>query len=94
MSDGDKCCGKIKQNKEVLSCYSILGNLGIPSACHIFFFFFWLKIYLFILYLFLAVLGLCCCVQAFSSCGKRRLLFIALHVLLITVASLVADHGL
>ena len=27
-------------------------------------------IYLFV-YLFLAVLGLCCCAQAFSSCGER-----------------------
>ena len=27
-------------------------------------------------YLFLAVLGLCCCVRAFSSCGERGLLFV------------------
>ena len=26
------------------------------------------------IYLFLAVLGLCCCTQAFSSCGKQGLL--------------------
>ena len=43
------------------------------------------KIYLF--YLFLAALGLCCCVQAFSSCGERGLLFIAVCGLLIAVAS-------
>ena len=49
------------------------------------------KISLFI-YLFLAVLGLCCCVQAFSSCGEWGLLFVA--GLLIAVASLVAEHGL
>ena len=30
-------------------------------------------------YLFLAVLGLRCCVRAFSSCGKRGPLFIAVH---------------
>ena len=49
--------------------------------------------YLFI-YLFLAELGLCCCTQAFSSCGERGLLFVVVHGLLIVVASLVAEHGL
>ena len=57
------------------------------------FFFFNIKIYLFI-YLFLAVLGLRCCPWAFSSCGERGLLFIAVHRLLIAVVSLVAEHGL
>ena len=58
------------------------------------FFFFNKFIYLFI-YLFLAVLGLRCCVQAFSSCGEHglSLLFLAVHRLLIVVASLVAEHG-
>ena len=37
--------------------------------------------------LFLAVLGLRCCARAFSSCGERGLLFIAVHGLLIAVAS-------
>ena len=46
------------------------------------------------IYLFLAALGLHCCVQAFSSCGERELLFVAVRGLLIAVASLVADHGL
>ena len=41
----------------------------------------------------MAVLGLCCCVRAFSSCGERGLLFIAMHRLLIEVASLVAEQG-
>ena len=45
-----------------------------------------LSIYLSI-YLFMAMLGLCCCVQAFSSCGEWGLLFVA-------VASVVAEHGL
>ena len=36
----------------------------------------------------LVVLGLRCCMWAFSSCGKRGLLFIAVHGLLIAVASL------
>ena len=39
------------------------------------------------IYLFLAVLGLCCCAQAFSSCGERGLLFVVVRGLLIAVAS-------
>ena len=49
------------------------------------FFLIFKKIYLF--YLFLAVLGLRCWARAFSSCGERGLLFIAVRGLLITVAS-------
>ena len=30
----------------------------------------------------------------FSSCGEQGLLFVAVHGLLIAVASLVAEHGL
>ena len=55
--------------------------------------FFLLKINLSI-YLFLAALGLCCRVQVFSSGSKRGLLFVVVHGLLITVDSLVAEHGL
>ena len=51
------------------------------------------KFYLFI-YLFLAVLGLRFCVRAFSSCGKRGPLFIAVHRPLTIMASLVAEHRL
>ena len=32
--------------------------------------------------------------RAFSSCGERGLLFVAVHGFLIAVASLVAEHGL
>ena len=46
------------------------------------------------IYLFLAALGLHCCVRAFSSCGERGLLFVAVRGLLIAVVSLVAEHGL
>ena len=46
------------------------------------------------IYLFLAVLGLCRCARAFSSCGEQGLLFLAVRGLLIAVASLVAEHGL
>ena len=45
-------------------------------------------------FLFLAALGLHCCGRAFSSCGERGLLFVAVHGLLIAVASLVAEHKL
>ena len=54
---------------------------------------FFFKFTLFI-YLFLAALGLCCCVRAFSSCGERGLLFVAVRGLLIAVASLVVENGL
>ena len=47
--------------------------------------------YLFIYIYFLAVLGLCCCAQAFSSCSERGLLFVVVYGLLIAVASLVAQ---
>ena len=33
-------------------------------------------------------------VAVFSSCGEQGLLFVAVHGLLLTVASLVAEHGL
>ena len=57
---------------------------------------FWVffKKIIYLIYLFLAALGLCCCARAFSSCGERGLLFIAVRGLLIAVASLVAEHGL
>ena len=47
-----------------------------------------------LIYLFLGVLGLRCCVWAFSSCGERELLFVAVRGLLIAVASLVVERGL
>ena len=53
----------------------------------------YLFIYLF-LYLFLAVLGLRFCARAFSSCGKRGPLFIAMRRPLTIAASLVAEHRL
>ena len=45
-------------------------------------------------FFFLAALGLRCCAWAFSNCGERGLLFVAVCELLIAVASLVAEHGL
>ena len=58
--------------------------------------YFFLNLFYFIFYfiLFLAVLGLHCCTRAFSSCGERGLLFVAVRRLLIAVASLIVEHGL
>ena len=58
----------------------------------LFLLFFIFKIYF--IHLFLAVLGLRCCTQVFSSCGERGLPFIVVCGLFIAVASLVAEHGL
>ena len=41
-----------------------------------------------------AVLGLCCCMWALSSCGEQGPLFIAVCRFLIEVAPLVAEHRL
>ena len=51
-----------------------------------FLFFFLIFIYLFI-YLFLAMLGLCFCARAFSSCGEQGPLFIAVRRPLTIAAS-------
>ena len=47
-----------------------------------------------VLSLFLAVLGLPCCTQAFSSCREWRLLFVAVCRPLIAVASHVVALGM
>ena len=54
----------------------------------------YLFIYLFSFIYFLAVLGLWCCMQAFSTCGEQGLLFVVVCGFLIAVASLVVEHGL
>ena len=46
------------------------------------------------IYLFMAMLGLRLCARAFSSCGKRGPLFIAVRGPLIIAASLVVEHRL
>ena len=59
------------------------------SDIKIFFNFFELIYFCFFVYiLFLAALGHRCCTWAFSGCGERGLLFVAVHGLLIVVASL------
>ena len=56
--------------------------------------FFFLNKFIYLFILFLAMLGLHCCVRAFSSCGEQGLLFVVVRGLLIAVASLVAEHTL
>ena len=70
-----------KHDGSISLCSLSDGRIQFPSG-------FYLFIYL------LAELGLCCCTWAFSSCGERGLLFLAVCGLLIAVASLVAEHGL
>ena len=75
------------QNLMILE-YANLGKETEIQQSQGFFFFF------LILFLFLAVLGLHCCTQAFSSCSELGLPFIAVRGLLIAVASLIAEHRL
>ena len=77
---GQELAGSFAQSFIMLKsryCPELLSHLS-------FFSFFFFKIYL--IY-FLAVLGLCCCMRAFSSCGKQGLLFAAVPWLFILVAS-------
>ena len=64
--------------------------MGIASS-QFFFFFFLINLFI---YLFLAVLGLRFCARAFSSCGERGPLFIAVRGPLTIAASLAAEHKL
>ena len=78
---------------QILFHYRLLQDIECSSLCYtqdlvVYLFFFNL------IYLFLAALGLRCCVWAFSTCGKQRLLFAVVCGLLIAVASLVVEHGL
>ena len=57
-------------------------------------FFVFLCFFVLFIYLFLAVLGLRFCARAFSSCGERGPLFIAVRGPLTVTASLVAEHRL
>ena len=79
----------------------IPGQIYIQGVIIIVFFFFYYCLFIYLLiyfllliniaYLLLVALGLCCCVWAFSSCGKRGLVFIEVHLLLIAGASLVVE---
>ena len=67
-----------------------------PSLLVFFFFFKEISILIFIylFILFMAVLGFRFCARAFSSCGKRGPLFIAVRGPLTVAASLVVEHRL
>ena len=75
----------------MLFYFLLFFKADLPFFIYIIFF---LNLFICLFVLFLAALGLCCCTQAFSSCGERGLLFVAVRGLLIVVASLVAEHGL
>ena len=80
-------CKVLALNNDRVVCTELsLLLIKIINSGKIFIFFFFFE--------FLAALCLCCCAWAFSSCGERGLLFVAVHRLLIAVASLVAEHGL
>ena len=64
--------------------------MGLPGHMVVLFLVVWVFLNFFLL--FLAVLGLCCCARASSSSSEQGLLFVAVHGLLIVVASLVAEH--
>ena len=73
-------------------------NTAPPGTSLCFSFYFTLEYSFFFLFfcfliLFLAALGLHCSKRAFSNCGERGILFIAVCGLLIVVA-FVAEHGL
>ena len=61
------------------------------SVFKLYFLFFFFDLFI---YLFLAVLGLCFCARAFSSCGEWGPLFITVRRPLTVLVSLVAEHRL
>ena len=63
------------------------------GPCHTYFFLIDFNELFYFLFIFGCV-GTSLLPRAFSSCGERGLLFVAVHWLLIAVASFVADHGL
>ena len=71
-----------------------MDNLSSTSLTLSLLFIYLFNKFILFIYLFLAALGLCCCTWAFSGCGERGLLFVAVRRLLIVVASLVAEHRL
>ena len=92
--NGDQCIFFFKLYNYCLMCYIYLtqameiSSYIFPGRVSVFICLF---IYLFIYLLFLAVLGLRFCARAFSSCGERGPLFIAVRGPLTIAASLVAE---
>ena len=90
---------KIPLNLEIIVCdifwHKTLKEFNNQVLALTKFLFFFNKCYYFkFIYLFLAVLGLRFYARAFSSCGKRGPLFIAVRGPLTVAASLVAEHRL
>ena len=91
---------KLLQDIEYSSlCYTV-GSCCLSILFYFIYLFFikviFFKIWPFIiyLYLFMAMLGLCFCARAFSSCGKRGPLLIAVRGPLTIAASLAMEHRL
>ena len=78
----------------MIRIFKIYSLSNFQTYSTVFFFFKFLIYYLFIIFLFLAVLGLCLCVRAFSSCGEWGPLFIAVRGPLTIAASPVAEQRL
>ena len=78
--------------------FYLLISLNLDSSSMFILFFFNLIsvffLFIYFIYLFLAVLGLRFCARAFSSCGERGPLFIAVRGPPTVAASLVAEHRL
>ena len=72
----------------------VLNHCATREALSFVFELYFFNKFIYFICLFLAALGLRCCPRALSSCGERGLLFIAVLVLLIAVASLVVELGL
>ena len=85
LKDTNKTPGKVAFNLYAVNLKSLIWF----NSLSFFFFFNFLNLFIY----FMAVLGLRFCARAFSSCGERGLLFVAVHGLLTTVASLVGEHG-
>ena len=77
----------LKKNKILSHFFKLLFFLMLFLSAYILF------IYV-CMYVCMAVLGLCFCARAFSSCGKRGPLFIAVRGPLTIVASLLVEHRL
>ena len=77
--------------------YSLVAYRNINDFCMMIFYFLFIYFFYFFIFLvnlFLAVLGLRFCARAFSSCGKRGPLFIAVCWPLTIAAFLVVEHRL
>ena len=84
-TDKSKCWWRGREVVILLHCW---------WDCSLLSFFFFNNFFKKLINLFLAVLGLRFCARAFSPCGKRGPLFIAVRGPLTIVASLVAEHRL